>query len=66
VLNIDHGQTEVLQCDWIENIRMLFWRLEYPNTWPCDFDRVFTTVDKDEEEVMKWENKEKREQEHKP
>jgi hypothetical protein len=52
--------------DWIEDIRMLFWRLEHPNTWWCDFDKVFTTVDKDEEEVMKWENKKKENKNFKP
>jgi hypothetical protein len=45
--------------DWIEDIRMLFWRLEHPDTWWCDFDRVFKTVDEDKEKVLKRENEEK-------
>jgi hypothetical protein len=45
--------------DWIEDIRMLFWRLEHRYTW-CDFTRIFETVDKDEEEVKKWKDEGKR------
>jgi hypothetical protein len=42
---------------------MLFRRLEHQYIWWCDFDRIFQRVDNDEKKVMKWENKEKREQE---
>jgi hypothetical protein len=42
---------------------MIFWRLEHPDTWWCDFDRVFKKVDEDEEKVLKEENEEERTQE---
>jgi hypothetical protein len=49
--------------DWIEDIRMLFWRLEHPYLWWCDFHSTFKRLEEAEKDVSKWENKEKREKE---
>jgi hypothetical protein len=46
--------------DWVEDIRMLFWRLEHPDTWWCDFDTTFKKIDEAENKTLKWENEEKR------
>jgi hypothetical protein len=50
--------------DWIEDIRMLFWRLEHPDTWWCDFNRVFKEIDEDEEKISKEKDVDKRAREH--
>jgi hypothetical protein len=49
--------------DWIEDIRMLFLRLEDPYLWWCDFDDTFRKLEEAEKDVNKWENEERREKE---
>jgi hypothetical protein len=46
--------------EWIEDIRMLFWRLKHPDTWWCDFDRTFEEINEEEKRVSEIEDEEKR------